>query len=224
MKGFAHSKAGDCFNDFFSPWCLFLFGRHEIQAFFSLVYWKTDCSTRMSKKMPKWSLPCTPVYAFQELMEVLKMFCWRKKKKDKSECFRLGENRVAESSSNDMSLTKGSQQLKWQLPGAAEAVWRHMLVQRPHAPRGITSSSGLVHDFGEFLQNSVCSWQKNHYCFDSVDRQWECSLGRQAWLCESSQDWVWWYVKMWEMRILKERESYQGGENTPPPQTKRGTW
>lgn len=140
-----------------------------------------------------------------------------KKKKDKSECFRLGENRVAESSSNDISLTKGSQQLKWQLPGAAEAVWRHMLVQRPHAPRGITSSSGLVHDFGEFLQNSVCSWQKNHYCFDSVDRQWECSLGRQAWLCESSQDWVWWYVKMWEMRILKERESYQGGENNPPP-------
>lgn len=138
---------------------------------------------------------------------------WRKKEFYKSES--LGKNEVAESSPNDVSY-EGSSDSKWSGHCLALLkVCQQLLDHRPHVPRSATSSSGLVHDFGEFRQNSVCSWQKNHCCFGS-DRQWECALGsgesvfreqRQRWLCESGQDWVWCYARM---RILKEKESYRG--------------
>ena len=104
MKDF--SKAEDYFNDFFFlHWLAFSFGCYEIHTSFSLFCWKTDCSPRISRMMPKCWLPCTLVYALQELMEATKMLCCRKKIY-KSVSFRLGENTVAGSC---MSVMKGPQ-------------------------------------------------------------------------------------------------------------------
>lgn len=100
VKGFAHSKAEDYFTErFFFVLVAFLFGHHEIVAFFGFCCWKTDYSPRIGKL---W-LSCTLVYEFQDLMEAF----GGKKGFYKSES--LGKNEVAESSPNDISVAKGPQ-------------------------------------------------------------------------------------------------------------------
>lgn len=188
IKGFAHSKAEDYFTErFFFVLVAFLFGHHEIVAFFGFCCWKTDYSPRIGKL---W-LSCTLVYELQDLMEA---FGGKKNSTNLNLWVKMKLQRVHPMTFQLRRVLR--QQMKWPLPGSAESVPTTMLDHRPHVPRSATSSSGLVHDFGEFLQNSVCSWQKNHCCFGS-DRQWECTPEsgesvfreqRQRWLCESGQD------------------------------------
>lgn len=88
----------------------------------------------------------------------------------------------------------------------------------------LTSSPGPVHDFEEFLQNSLCSWQKNHCCFGS-DRKCECTPeSGESVPCESGQDRVWWSMRMRKMRILTEKESYRGKRGPQKPHPKQFAW